>query len=67
MEGDDELNKVKLTFIACRVPVRFKEKLDAYAHSRDMSVSQLMRKLLKREMEDNGVPPISGWSMHDKS
>jgi SOS response regulatory protein OraA/RecX len=47
--------------------VRFKEKIDAYAHSRDMSVSQLMRKLLKREMEDNGVPPISGWSMHDKS
>ena len=47
--------------------VRFKEKNDAYAHSRDMSVSQLMRKLLKKEMEDNGVPPISGWSMHDKS
>ena len=67
MEGDDELNKVKLTFIACRVTVRFKEKIDAYAHSRDMSVSQLMRKLLKREMEDNGVPPISGWSMHDKT
>jgi hypothetical protein len=25
-----------------------------------------MRKLLKKEMEDNGVPPISGWSMHEK-
>ena len=67
MEGDDTVNKVQQTFIACRVTSRFKEKIDAYAHSRDMSVSQLMRKLLKREMEDNGVPPISGWSMHDKS
>jgi hypothetical protein len=67
MEGDDTVNKVQQTFIACRVTIRFKEKIDAYAHSRDMSVSQLMRKLLKREMEDNGVPPISGWSMHDKS
>jgi hypothetical protein len=67
MEGDDTVNKVQQTFIACRVTIRFKEKIDAYAHSRDMSVSQLMRKLLKREMEDNGVPPISGWSMHEKS
>ena len=67
MEGDDTVNKVQQTFIACRVTIRFKEKIDAYAHSRDMSVSQLMRKLLKKEMEDNGVPPISGWSMHDKS
>lgn len=61
--SDDELNKVKLTFIACRVPLRFKEKVDEYASSRDMTVSQLMRKLLKKEMEDNGAPPISEWTI----
>jgi len=56
-------NPVDQTFIAARIPLSFKDRIDCYAAMNDISVSQLIRKSLKRVIEESGAPVVTGWSV----
>ena len=40
-------NPVENTFIAARIPIELKDRLDSYASMNDTTISQLIRKGLK--------------------
>ena len=57
-------NPVENTFIAARIPIELKDRLDSYASMNDTTISQLIRKGLKNIIESSGAPsPIGGWSV----
>jgi len=60
---DVEFNPVKNILFTMLMPSSFKDRVDEYAKSNDTSVAQLVRRLLKKELEENGAPPISRWSI----
>ena len=56
-------NPVENTFIAARIPMELKDRLDSYASMNDTTISQLIRKGLKNIIEASGAPTVSGWSV----
>ena len=57
-------NPVENTFIAARIPMELKDRLDSYASMNDTTISQLIRKGLKNIIEASGAPrPVGGWSV----
>ena len=57
-------NPVENTFIAARIPMELKDRLDSYASMNDTTISQLIRKGLKSIIEASGAPsPVGGWSV----
>ena len=56
-------NPVENTFIAARIPMELKDRLDSYASMNDTTISQLIRKGLKNIIESSGAPTVSGWSV----
>jgi len=57
-------NPVENTFIAARIPMELKDRLDSYASMNDTTISQLIRKGLKNIIEASGSPsPVGGWSV----
>ena len=49
---DVEFNPVKNILFTMLMPSSFKERVDEYAKSNDTSVAQLVRRLLKKELEE---------------
>jgi hypothetical protein len=57
-------NPVDQTFIAARVPTAFKERIEQFSTMNDISVSQIIRKGIKKVLEESGAPsPVGGWSV----
>lgn len=57
-------NPVENTFIAARIPMELKDRLDSYASMNDTTISQLIRKGLKNIIEASGASsPVGGWSV----
>ena len=56
-------NPVENTFIAARISIELKDRLDSYASMNDTTISQLIRKGLKNIIESSGAPTVSGWSV----
>jgi len=49
---DLEPISVSNTFVACRLPVDFRARIQAYAEAEDLSISQVIRKGLKLVLEN---------------
>ena len=57
-------NPVENTFIAARISIELKDRLDSYASMNDTTISQLIRKGLKNIIEASGASsPVGGWSV----
>ena len=60
----DNFNPVDQTFIAARVPTDLKERIKQFSTMNDISVSQIIRKGIKKILEESGAPsPVGGWSV----
>jgi len=54
-------NPIDNCFIACRLPVQFKDRVVTFAEKRDLTISQLVRKGLKQLLDAEAE--TNGWSV----